>query len=139
MTTDEQEKARAFAAVLGEQFTIQPPPTFAEREDVVVAWGSASRSQPKLRRMFGAVIGLCYPDVAKAAGANYAATDYDVLSFGSLVYEHLRAKGASVADLGTIASALYLVCLDARMPREKDVVRRADFIDPPAVPSTDGR
>ena len=133
----EQERIAAFVAVLGLDFTIQPPPTFAEREDVVIAWGEAGSSQPKIRRVFGGVIGLAYPEIAKAAGASYEDFDFDMVKFGAKVYEHLRGK-ATVGQIGTVANALYRLCIETRSPRAGEVKTKVDFTDRPAGISTVG-
>ena len=148
MTKEEKEQAErarleaariaAFTAVCGPDFTVQPAPTFAQREDLLVAWAAAGASQPKIRRLFGAAIGLCYPEIARKAGADYEES-LNLIGFGSQVYEYLRARGVAVEHISIVANALHLVCVGARAPRETEVQKKADFSVPPAVTSTDGR
>ncbi len=139
MTKDvsEEDRIAAFVAVIGPEFKVQAPPTFAEREDVVVAWAESGSSQPKIRRVFGGVVGLCYPEIAKAAGANYDAFDLDMVKFGAKVYEHLRAR-ATIGQISIVSNALYLLCVESRSPRAKEVQAKVDFTDRPAGALTDG-
>ncbi len=134
---EEEARIAAFVAVLGPEFEVKPPPTFAEREDVVVAWAESGSSQPKIRRVFGGVVGLCYPEIAKAAGADYDALDLDMVKFGAKVYEYLRAR-ATIGQISVVANALYLLCVEARSPRAKEVKDKVGFTDRPAEHSTDG-
>ena len=122
----------------GREYTVQPPASFAEREDVVNAWVAAGKSQAKTRRTYGAVIGLCYPEIAKAAGVDWAASDYDAVKFGGAVYDHLRGLGASLSEVGTAAGVLLGACLESLSPRQAEVEAKAGFTDRPAGTLTAG-
>jgi hypothetical protein len=119
----------------GREYPVQPPASFAEREDAVVAWSEADTSA-KTRRAFGASIGLCCPAIAKAAGASYAAHGYDAMKFGEAVYNHLRTLGVKVPEISDGAHACLDLCMGARAPREEEVKSTADFTGPGGAPST---
>jgi hypothetical protein len=119
----------------GREYPVQPPTSFAEREDVVVAWSEADTSA-KTRRAFGASIGLCCPALAKAAGASYAATGYDAMKFGESVYNHLRTVGVKVPEIGTAAHVCLNLCIENRPPQEGEVQATTDFTGPGVAPST---
>jgi hypothetical protein len=119
-------------------YPVQPPASFAEREDAVVAWVEAGKSQAKIRRVYGAMIGLCCPSIAKAAGVDWRACEYDAAKFGTPIYDHLRGKGVSIVEIATAAGALLGVCLETRSPREDEVANQADFTEASAAPSIAG-
>lgn len=108
-------------------YPVQPPASFAEREDAVMAWVEAGKSQAKIRRVYGALVGLCYPAIAKAAGVDWRACDYDAQKFGAAVYDHLRGQGVTLADIATAAGTLLGACLETRSPREDEVKAQVDF------------
>ena len=119
-------------------YPVQPPASFAEREDAVMAWVEAGKSQAKIRRVYGALVGLCYPAIAKAAGVDWRACDYDAQKFGGAVYDHLRGQGVTLADIATAAGTLLGACLETRSPREDEVRAQADFSEASAAPSIAG-
>ena len=119
-------------------YPVQPPASFAEREDAVMAWVEAGKSQAKIRRVYGALVGLCYPAIAKAAGVDWRACDYDAQKFGGAVYDHLRGQGVTLADIATAAGTLLGACLESQSPRASEVEEKVGFTDRPAGASTVG-
>jgi len=97
-------------------------PDFAALEELVAVYADASkRGGSAAMRAYGAVLGLCCPTLAKAAGADYAAHRFDALAFGGKVYGYLREKGAAPADVATAAMPLIVQVVEATFPRQEEV------------------
>ena len=124
--------------VKGRAHPIAAPRSFAEREELVVAYGRAAKKDALLRRTIGAAVGLCAPTVADAAGASYAACGYDLLAFGGRVYDYLRESGVSMDDIAAASREGYRLALEGLSPREPEVKEREVFTGASAAPSTVG-
>lgn len=126
----------ATVKLLGVEHPLELPASFAVREDLCTTWNRAGGSIPLSRRAFGAALGFCVPAIAKAAGADYAACDYDPLRFGQAVYDHLRASGASNDAIFEAARACFRATAAVLFPREPEVKERLGESEGTGAPST---
>jgi hypothetical protein len=120
----------------GETFRVLVPPSFAEREDIAVAWRKAT-TMALSRRVYGMTLGLCVPGFAKEASADYNALDCDGVRFGRLVYDSLRSRGFSAEEITQAATVCYKVCIEALFPRKEEVYVREGFSGPAAAAPTE--
>ena len=113
------------------------PNSIAEREDVLVAFGQAGVALGPLRRAYGAAVGLCCPPVARLARADYRASGYQLLEFGAIVYDYLRAQGLSITVIAKVARDARDLCAE-HLPKEVEVKAREDFTAASAAHSIAG-
>lgn len=113
--------------LLGRTHTLKAPASFADREDLLSGWRAAN-DPPKSRRIFGATLALCVPEIA--ALAKGAPDPEDGLTrYGKVVYDALRKAGASPEDISTAATAAYHHIVGTLFPREDAVAKAEDFTE----------
>ena len=130
--------------ILGKRHPVRPPASFAEREELVMAWTQAGDQLAPLRRVFAAAVALCTRALAPKPGEKRRLPVYtgDVLSFGAAAYDAYVAAsdGASlserVSELYEAGQAIMVVVADTLAPREDEVKERAGFSNPAAESST---
>ncbi len=112
-------------------------PSWADREDLVIAWSEASKAGDgsALRRVAAAALGLCTP-VGRRAGCDFAAHKCDVRLYGGAVYSHLRERGVGVREVMDRGAEVVGICAAALFPRESEVASKADFTGPAGEPVT---
>lgn len=112
-------------------------PSWADREDLVIAWSDASKAGDgsALRRVAAAALGLCTP-VGRRSGCDFAAHKCDVRLYGGAVYSHLRERGVPIPEVMARGGEVIGLCAAALFPRESEVKAKADFTGPPGEPVT---
>ena len=106
-------------------------PSWADREDLVIAWSEASKAGDgaALRRVAAAALGLCTP-VGRRSGADFGACKCDVRLYGGAVYSHLRERGVPVGEVIERGAEVVGICAAALFPRADEVAAKADFSGP---------
>lgn len=105
-------------------YTVRIPTSFADREDIVSAWAAAKDSR-KSRRVFGATIALCTPDIA--ALVKGASPDDDLVAYGKAAYDALRGLGVAVPEITGAAREVYALVVQSLFPRKDEVEKTEDF------------
>ena len=115
----------ATVELLGNERTVALP-GFTEREELAYAYGQNQEDGIMLRRVYGAVIGLC-TSLGAAAGANWRASKCDVLTYGGTVYGYLREQGADVEAISEVGISILAPLMVQLFPREAEVAEQAGF------------
>jgi hypothetical protein len=105
------------------------PASYADREDISRAFHAAGGSVRRSRKAFSVAVALCVPALREAAGAP-ALDDFgsdDILEYGAVVYEALRAHGAKQSEISDAGSAIWPHVLTSLYPRAPEVQRAEDF------------
>ena len=80
-------------------------PTYGIREALVKAAGEmpekGSHADMTGRRIAAAALGACVPSY-RPQGLTWALVDFNVLSFGDAVYDHLRSRGMGVVEIVSV-------------------------------------
>ncbi|NBV19948.1 hypothetical protein [Janthinobacterium sp.] len=117
----------------GEAIEATPPPLFAIREEIVLAWHDA-KAAGALQRVRSTAILLSCPKLLKESGYDYARAKFDPLNFGGAAYSWLREKhGATLAEVATAGDALIVAMSEDLFPREAEVQERKGFSPAAAV------
>ena len=111
-------------------------PSFADREDLVVAWGVvvAAGDGMALRRVAAAALGLCTP-VGRQSRADFARHGCSVASYGGEVYGYMREHGAELEGVVRAGGEVVAMCADGLFPRAPEVDATADFSGAGAPPT----
>jgi hypothetical protein len=115
----------ATVELLGNERTVALP-GFTEREELAAAYAQHAEDPMGLRRVYGAVIGLC-TSLGAASGANWRASKCDVLTYGGSVYGYLREHGATVGDVAEVGISILAPLMVQLFPREAEVAEQAGF------------
>lgn len=130
--------------ILGRTHPIRPPPSFAAREELVMAWTTAGGEIAPLRRVYAAAIALCTRALAPRPGDKARLPTYtgDVLTYGAAAYD-LYAAGTEdmstadrITELFAAGQSVLVVVAESLAPRESEVKERAGFSNPAAASST---
>lgn len=116
----------------GVVYKVRVPQSFADREDLAVAWVGAKDG--KLRRIFGATLGMCVPELA--AMAKVTLPDDGALStYGKAVYDALRGKGVTLGEISEAATTCYQSVIRSLHPRAAEV-EKAEVFSEAGAPQT---
>ena len=119
----------------GATYRVRVPISFADREDLVTGWATAKDS-PATRRIFGATLALCVPELAAMVRPHTLASCDDHLPrYGKRAYDVLRGKGISIADISAAAHLCYRAVLLDLYPRADEVEKAEDFSGAGAQPT----
>ena len=119
----------------GKDYPIRVPRSFADREDILTAWRD-SKTKPKTRRIFGATLALCVPELAALVpGTSSDDMDCDLFAYGKLVYDKLRGDGVSVDAISTAANAAFKAVVASLYPRSDAVRAKEVFSEGEATPT----
>jgi hypothetical protein len=113
-------------------------PGFAEREELIVAWHTASTrdgGEMALRRVSAAALGLC-TSTGRRAKVDYGACGCDPLVYGGRVYEWLHGQKVALSDILIAGGELVSICVAASFPREAEVAATEDFSGAAAAKGT---
>lgn len=110
-------------------------PNFTAREELVCAHAVHKDDGMALRRVYGAVLGLC-TSLGAASRASFARSKFDVLAYGGDVYGYLREQGAAIEDLVEAGAAILVPLAIELFPREEEVADRAADFPEDVAPST---
>lgn len=115
-------------SVLGTSYKVHIPRSFADREDVVGGFRDAGKSVSKSRKIFGATVGICVPEIANLVKPNTLdSMDGDIFGFGKLVYDALRERGAEPKEISDAAMVLFKNVVESLYPRADEVAKAEDF------------
>ena len=116
-------------------YCVRIPRSFADREDIITGWGAA-KDLASTRRIFGATLALCVPDLAAMAGTRTLESYDDHLQrFGKHAYDAIRGKGITLAEISTAATVCYRAILLDLYPRTDEVEAAEDFFKAEALPT----
>lgn len=107
--------------ILGQDTPVTMP-GFSVREDIAKA-GIENRgdgNEGRLMRVFAACIGTSTP-IGRASAASFHAMRYDVLAYGSHVYDWLRVRGATQIEVIEAGGAILSAILSDLYPRAEEV------------------
>lgn len=111
----------------GKTYKVHLPQSFADREDIVSSWHDA-KTTAKTRRVFGATLALCVPEVAALAkGHSLDSHDGNLGSYGKVVYDAVRGAGADFDAVHKAAKACLDLIFASLFPRKPDVEKVEDF------------
>jgi hypothetical protein len=130
--------------LMGRQHPIRVPPSFAAREELVMAWTTAGNEIAPLRRVYAAAVALCTRALAPRPNDKTRLPVYtgDVLTYGAAAYDLYAAGTADMAtadritELFTAGQSVLVVVAESLAPRESEVRDRAGFSNPAAESST---
>lgn len=109
----------------GTRYRVRVPASFADREDLAALW-ARKNDATKSRRVFGATLALCIPEIAAAAGVPIP-DDGALMPLGKAAYDALRGLGCDNADIAQAASACFAVAVEGLYPRKGEVEKAEDF------------
>lgn len=119
----------------GKDYAIRVPRSFADREDILAGWREA-KTMPKSRRIFGATIALCVPEVAALMpGRSLEEMDCDLFAYGKLVYDKLRSDGIPVDVISDAANVAFKAVVASLYPRRDKVSEKEVFSEGEATPT----
>ena len=111
-------------------------PSYAEREEIYVAWGQVQTGNPMRKyRALAAAIGLC-TRLGRHAEADYVALGCEPLRYGGAVYGYLRDQGATREQVVTAGMTIIELVSDALFPREAEVAAELGKSEASAEPAT---
>lgn len=119
----------------GKQYTVELPP-FAEREDIAIGYGAEAKHPRRQQRALVGALGLCVPALGLGGVDLYEELDLDLVKYGGRVYSAAIAKGLDRQEVIDASVKCFTAVCESLFPRETDVEKKANFIDPQEDPQT---
>lgn len=109
---------------------------FATREDLVATFSRLeSVEDGRQSRLAAATVGLC-TRIGRRANVELAACGYDVLGYGTKVYDYLRRQNVNPTELGQAAGICLNVLVESMAPTQAELKAAEGFSGAGAGPAT---